>query len=78
MANDAAVDALNMDVANIGTVSLAEWIPYEEWRLIRQQLKTIESPKGSVTWVVNMDLARRFLTKDDVFGRHRCWINRGR
>jgi diguanylate cyclase (GGDEF)-like protein/PAS domain S-box-containing protein len=63
MANDAAVDALNMDVANIGSVSLAEWIPYEEWRLIRQQLKTAEPPKGSVTWVVRMDLSGNPLQK---------------
>lgn len=57
MANDAAVDALKMDVANIGTVELAEWIPYEEWRLIRQQLKTFEPSRGSVSWVVNMALS---------------------
>ena len=63
MANDAAVDALNMHVANIGTVSLAEWIPYEEWRLIRQQLKTVEPPKGSETWVVNMGLSEDSLQK---------------
>ena len=63
MANDAAIDMLNMDVANIGTVSLAEWIPYEEWRLIRQQLKPVEPPKGSVTWVVSMDLTRDPLQK---------------
>ena len=63
MANDAAVDGLNMDVAKLGSVSLAEWIPYEEWRLIRQQLKTIEPPKGSVTWVVSMDLSGDSLQK---------------
>ena len=63
MANDAAVDALTMDVANIGTVSLAEWIPYKEWRLIRQQLKTVEPPKGSLTWVVSMDLSGVSLQK---------------
>lgn len=57
MANDAAVDVLHMDVHSIGTVSLAERIPYEEWRLIQQQLKTLEPQKGSVTWVVTMDLS---------------------
>ncbi len=56
MANDAAVDALKMDVAKIGTVELAEWVPYEEWRLIRQQLKSLDPPRGSVSWVVNMAL----------------------
>ncbi len=56
MANDAAVDALGLDLANIGTMALTEWIPYEEWRLIRQQLKTGELPQESVTWVVNMEL----------------------
>ncbi len=63
MANDAAVDVLNMDVASIGTVSLAEWIPYEEWQLIRQQLKTVELPKGSVTWVVSMAVSGASLQK---------------
>lgn len=57
MANDAAVDALKMDVARIGTVELAEWIPYEEWRLIRQQLKAPDPPRGSLSWVVNMTLS---------------------
>ena len=55
MANDAAVEALKMDAANIGTVELAEWIPYEEWRLIRQQLKGLDPPQGlclgSSTWL---------------------------
>ncbi len=56
MANDAAVDALKMDVAKIGTVEIAKWIPYEEWRLIRQQLKSVDPPRGAVSWVVNMAL----------------------
>ena len=47
LANDAAVDGLGL--AHIGTMSLAEWIPYEEWRLIRQQLKTGEPPQESVS-----------------------------
>ncbi len=56
MANDAAVEALKIDVAKIGTVELAEWIPYEEWRLIRQQLKALDPPRGCVSWLVNMIL----------------------
>ena len=61
LANDAAVDVLGL--AHIGTMSLAEWIPYEEWRLIRQQLKTGEPPQESVTWVVTMELPGRALKK---------------
>lgn len=63
MANDAAVGALNIDMAHIGSLSLAEWIPYEEWRLLRQQLKSLEPPKGSVSWVVSMDLSGDSLQK---------------
>ena len=63
MANDAAVDVLKMDVANIGTAELAEWIPYEEWRLIRQQLKSFEPSRGSVSWVVNIALPGKGLQR---------------
>ncbi len=63
MANDPAVDMLGLDVANLGTVSLAEWVPYEEWRWIRQQLKTGEPPQESVTWVVNMEFPQGGLNK---------------
>lgn len=63
MANDAAVNMLGLDVLSIGKMSLAERIPFEEWRLVRQQLKTLEAPKGSVTWVVNMDLSGVSLQK---------------
>jgi diguanylate cyclase (GGDEF)-like protein/PAS domain S-box-containing protein len=57
MANDAAVDALGFDLANIGTMSLAEWIPYEEWQLIRLKLKAAKPPQEALTWLVNMDLS---------------------
>ncbi len=56
MANDAAVEVLNLDATNIGRVELAEWIPYEEWRLIRQQLKALDQPPGALSWVVSMVL----------------------
>ncbi len=56
MANDAAVKALSLDVNNFGALSLAEWIPYQDWNLIREQLKTVGLPKGSMTWVVSMNL----------------------
>jgi len=55
MANDVAIQALGFDVATIGTMSLREWIPYEEWRLIRQQLKTEHSLPETVTWVITMN-----------------------
>ena len=63
MANDAAVDALGLDLATIGTMSLAEWIPYEEWRLIRQQLKATKPPQEALTWLVNMDLSGAAMKK---------------
>lgn len=57
MANDAALELLGLDVRSIGTVSLAERIPYEEWRVVRQELKAVQPPQGSVSWVVTMDLS---------------------
>ena len=63
MANDAAVDALDLDRLSIGTVSFAERIPCEEWRLIRQHLKTMESPQGSVSWIVSLALSEGSLQK---------------
>ncbi len=63
MANDAAVDALGLDLATMGTMSLADWIPYEEWRLIRQQLKTEKPPHKALTWLVNMDLSGAAIKK---------------
>ena len=54
MANDLAVEVLGVDVLSLGTVSLAEWIPYDEWRLIRQHIKSAQPPQDSVTWVVNL------------------------
>ncbi|MEX0830590.1 MAG: sensor domain-containing diguanylate cyclase [Nitrospirales bacterium] len=56
MANEAAVTVLGLEVANFGTVSLADWIPYEEWRWIRQQLKPGDLPQELVTWVTTMQL----------------------
>ena len=55
LANDEAVEVLGLDVDTIGTMSLAEWIPYDEWRLIQQQLKTNEPPQEPVAWVVSME-----------------------
>ena len=57
MANDAALELLGLEVRSIGTVSLAERIPYEEWRVVRQELKAVQPPQGSVSWVVTMDLS---------------------
>jgi diguanylate cyclase (GGDEF)-like protein/PAS domain S-box-containing protein len=56
MANDAAVKVLGLDLANIGTMSLAEWIHFEEWRLIQPQLMANEPPQGALSWIVNMDV----------------------
>ena len=63
MANDSAVGVLGINVANFGTVSLAEWVPCEEWRWIRQQLKSDDPPQESVTWVVNMGFPQGGLNK---------------
>lgn len=57
MANDAAVDLLDLDLANIGTMSLAEWISYEEWPLILQQLKAVHPPQEFMSWVVNLRIS---------------------
>ncbi len=58
MANDAAIKALDFDPLDIGTVSLAERIPHEEWRFIRQHLRTMEPPQGSVSWIVSLALSK--------------------
>ncbi len=63
MANDAALELLGLDVRSIGTVSLAERIPYEEWRVVRQELKVVQPPQGSVSWVLTMDLSGVSLQK---------------
>ncbi len=63
MANDAAVDMLGFDLTNIGTMSLAEWISYEEWRLIREQLNAVHQLQESMSWVLNMRLSGGGLEK---------------
>lgn len=63
MANEPAVALLGLEVANLGTVSLADWISYEEWRWIRQQLKPGDLPQESVTWVTTMELPEVALKK---------------
>ena len=63
MANDAAVETLGLDVTHIGKMSLAEWIPYEEWRWIRQQLHNTQLPQKGMTWVVSMKLLQKALMK---------------
>ena len=57
LANDAAVNLLNFDLASIGTLSLAEWISHEEWQFIRQQLKHMHPSREPLSWVVNMRLS---------------------
>ncbi len=56
MANDAAIEMLQLKFGDIGAVSLAEWIPYDEWRFIRQQLKSSVSSQESVKWLVTLNL----------------------
>ncbi len=63
MANEAAVEALGLDVAHIGKMSLAEWIPYEEWLWIRQQLSKTQLSQKGMTWVVSMKLLPKALMK---------------
>ena len=56
MANDAAVDVLSLDIRNIGTMSVAEQIPYDEWRFIRQQLQARDASRDPMKWLVTLSL----------------------
>ena len=62
MANAAAIDVLGIEGHSIGTVSLAEWILFDEWRLIRQQLK-VSPPQESLSWVVTMEFPGKTLKR---------------
>jgi diguanylate cyclase (GGDEF)-like protein/PAS domain S-box-containing protein len=63
MANDAVLEVLGLDVRRIGSMSIAERIVSEDWRWIRQELKAVQPPQGSVSWVVTMNLAGVSLQK---------------
>jgi diguanylate cyclase (GGDEF)-like protein/PAS domain S-box-containing protein len=57
MANDAVCDTLGMDLASMGKVSVAEYVPQKEWRVIRSRLRAIDPPQGSVFWVLTLRLS---------------------
>ncbi len=57
MANGAMCDVLGMDPASISKVSVAEYVPQDEWRIIRNQLRAIDPPQGSAIWVVTLRLS---------------------
>jgi diguanylate cyclase (GGDEF)-like protein/PAS domain S-box-containing protein len=58
MANDAVCDALGMDLDSMGKVSVAEYVPQEEWRMIRNQLRALDPSQGSAMWVLTLRLSR--------------------
>ena len=57
MANDAVCDVLEMDLASMGKVSLAEYVPQGEWRIIRNQLRALDPPQGSAIWMMTLRLS---------------------
>jgi len=57
MANDAVCDILGMDLASMGKLSVAEYVPQEEWRIIRNQLHAADPPQGSAIWVMTLRLS---------------------
>ena len=63
MASDAAFNALGLHAANLGAMSLAEWIPHEEWHVIQQHLKGSNPSQNPVSWVVTLDLSAGVLQK---------------
>lgn len=56
MANEAVCDFLGIDLARVGKVSLAEYVPQEEWRIILNQLRALDTPQGSVVWAMTLQL----------------------
>jgi diguanylate cyclase (GGDEF)-like protein/PAS domain S-box-containing protein len=54
MANDAMCDVLGMDRASMGKVSIAEYVPQEEWRILRHQLRAPGAPHGSLNRVMTI------------------------
>jgi diguanylate cyclase (GGDEF)-like protein/PAS domain S-box-containing protein len=50
MANDAVCEVLGIDLARMGTVSVAEFVPQEEWRMIRNRLYAGDLLQGSASW----------------------------
>ncbi len=63
MASDTAFDVLGVHTVDLGMMSLAEWIPQEEWRVIRQHLKAGNPSQGLVSWVVTLELSSKVLQK---------------
>ena len=54
MANDAMCHVLGMDRARMGKVSMAEYVPEEEWRILRRQLCAPGHPHGPLSRVMTI------------------------
>ncbi len=65
MANDLVCDVLGLDLAALGSISLSQWIPLKEWRVIHPRLSGVLEP---MKWVVT------FHALDGVFRRVPCII----
>ena len=53
MANDLVCDFLGLDLATLGTVSLSQWIPKKEWKVIQHRLRGTDSLPEPMKWVVS-------------------------
>ncbi len=63
MANQSAVEALGMNLAHIGRMSIREWMSPEEWQVIQQHLKIEKSLQKSESWVVSLERQGEALPK---------------
>lgn len=57
MANDAMCDVLGVNLNSVGKVSLAKFIPQEEWRIVRNRLRARETPRGPAVWIMTLHLS---------------------
>lgn len=54
MANDAMCDVLGIDRARMGSVSIAEYMPQEEWSILRHHLRAARAPHESMNRVMTI------------------------
>ena len=54
MANDAMCEVLGMDRVKMGKVSIAEYMPQEEWRILRHHLRAPGAPHESISRVMTI------------------------
>jgi diguanylate cyclase (GGDEF)-like protein/PAS domain S-box-containing protein len=59
MANDAVCEALGMDLASMGKVSVSEYVPQDEWRIILSHLYAPGHSLGSGILMLTLRLSER-------------------